>query len=159
MEQGIRFRMLGEDEFDSLKKLFPGDEEIWKKYRAERMNLLANKEIDVFVIEAETGMIGEITVYYTSHELQTETIPGRRVYLSAYRLEEAYRGKGLGQKLLDYVLKVMEAKGYTEFTIGVEDDNEIAKHIYFKYGFVDPIDHGYGDEFDPSEYTIYLNAR
>lgn len=74
-------------------------------------------------------------------------------------MEKEYRGKGLGQKLLDYVLKVMEARGYTEFTIGVEDDNEIAKHIYFKYGFVEPIDHGDGDEFDPSEYTLYLKTQ
>ena len=25
--------------------------------------------------------------------------------------------------------------GYTEIIIGVEEDNEVAKHIYFKFGF------------------------
>lgn len=159
MEQDIKFRMISQDEFDSLKKLFPGDEETWKKYRAKCRNLLVNREMDIFVIETGTGMIGELTVNYTSHELQTETIPGRRVYLAAYRLEKEYQGKGIGQKLFDYVLKVMQARGYTEFTIGVEEDNEVAKHIYFKYGFVEPIDHGYGDEFDPSEYTLYLKRK
>ncbi|MCM1179634.1 MAG: GNAT family N-acetyltransferase [Clostridium sp.] len=157
--EDIQYRMIRKDEFDRLKKLFPDDEETWKKYRAECMRRLANREMDIFVIETGTGIIGEVTVHYVSHELQSETIPGRRVYLGAYRLEPTYRGRGLGQKLLDYVLKMMEARGYTEFTIGVEEDNEIAKHIYFKYGFVKPIDHGYGDEFDPSEYTLYLRER
>lgn len=158
MEQDIRFRKIRKEEFDCLKKLFPGDGELWKKYRAKCVGLLANHEMDTFVIETSTGVIGELTVNYTSHELQSETLPGRRVYLSAYRLERAHRGKGLGQKLLDYVLTDMQARGYTEFTIGVEEDNEIAKHIYFKYGFVVPIDYGDGDEFDPSKYTLYLKA-
>lgn len=35
MEQDIKFRRINQDEFDSLKKLFPGDEETWKKYRSK----------------------------------------------------------------------------------------------------------------------------
>ena len=48
---------------------------------------------------------------------------------------------------------------YKEFTIGVEEDNEKAKHIYFKYGFTEAIDYGKGDEFDPTEYTLYLKKE
>lgn len=156
MEQHIKFRMISEDGFGSLKKLFPGDEKAWEKYRAQCISRLAAHEMDIYAMETEAGVIGELTVNYISHELQSETIPSRRVYLAAFRLEKDCQGKGLGQKLFVHVLKSMEAKGYTEFTIGVEDDNEIAKHIYFKYGFVEPIDHGDGDEFDPTEYTLYL---
>ena len=85
-----------------------------------------------------------------------ETIPNQRVYFEAFRLNKEFRGKGLGQKLIKYVLKELENRGYTEFTIGVEDDNEIAKHIYFKFGFTKKIDKGSGDEFDPTDYTLYL---
>ena len=53
----------------------------------------------------------------------------------------------------------LTSRGYTEFTIGVEDDIEIAKHIYFKLGFNEAIDKGHGDEFDPSEYTLYLKVN
>ena len=52
----------------------------------------------------------------------------------------------------------LEKKGITEFTIGVEDDNEVAKYIYFKYGFTEEIDHGEGDEFDPTDYTLYMKS-
>lgn len=153
---GIRFRMIKKEEFVKLKSLFPDDDAMWEKYKTMCIKRLSNGEMDIFVIECGKCFIGEVTVHYVSDELQSETIPGRRVYLGAYRLDEEYRGKGLGQEFLAHVLGVMEARGYTEFTIGVEDDNEVAKHIYFKYGFVDPIDHGEGDEFDPSEYTLYL---
>lgn len=153
---GIRFRMIKKEEFVKLKSLFPDDDAMWEKYKAMCIERLSNGEMDTFVIECGECFIGEVTVHYVSDELQSETIPGRRVYLGAYRLDEEYRGKGLGQEFFAHVLGVMEARGYTEFTIGVEDDNEVAKHIYFKYGFADPIDHGEGDEFDPSEYTLYL---
>ena len=43
--------------------------------------------------------------------------------------------------------------------IGIEEDNEVAKHIYFKFGFNKAIDKGHGDEFDPSEYTLYLKTN
>ena len=159
MEQNVRFKKIRKDEFDRLKRLFPSGEDTWKKYRGIRLGLLEDHKMDIFVAEAGADVIGELTVSYTSDELQSETVPGLRVYLSAYRVEAAHRGRGIGQKLLDYVLKAMEAEGYTEFTIGVEDDNEVAKHIYFKYGFADPIDHGDGDEFDPTAYTLYLRRK
>ena len=66
-----------------------------------------------------------------------------------------YQGQGLGQKLIKSCIDYLTNIGYTEFTIGVEEDNEIAKHIYFKFGFNKVIDKGHGDEFAPGEYTLY----
>lgn len=45
-------------------------------------------------------------------------------------------------------------KTYTEFTICVEDDNEVVKHIYLKWGFTDAIDKGYGNELEE-----YINKK
>ena len=150
-------RKIRPDEFDKLHDLFPDDdEELWNKYRKIRLYDYENKESDTYVIEFQNEFIGEITVNYVSHDLPTEAIPNVRIYLEAYRLKKKYQGVGLGQRLLEYVLNDLESVGYTEFTIGVEEDNEIAKHIYFKYGFIEEIDKGYGDEFDPSDYTLYL---
>ena len=47
-------------------------------------------------------------------------------------------------------------QGYKEFTVGCEEDNKNALHIYNKLGFTTKIQHGYGDKFDPSEYDLYL---
>lgn len=129
---------------------------MWLKYRAMRLKELDDQEIDVYVIDADHSFVGEISVNYTSHDLASETIPHQRVYLQAFRLAQKYQGLGLGQELLRFALSDLERQGYNEFTIGVEDDNERAKHIYFKLGFTEAIDRGYGDEFDPSDYTLYL---
>ena len=73
-------------------------------------------------------------------------------------MDEAHRGRGLGQRLLRFALTDLERRGYTQFTIGVEEDNKVAKHIYFKLGFTRAIDKGCGDELDPSDYTLYMRS-
>ena len=152
----MNIRKIKKEEFEKLKTLFPDNNEMWIKYKRMRLEQFEKKEIAVFVIEDDRNIIGEITVNYVSHELETETIPNRRVYLEAFRVDKKYQGQGLGQKLINYCIEYLLKEGYTQFTIGVEDDNEIAKHIYFKLGFNEAIDKGHGDEFDPSEYTLYL---
>ena len=149
-------RKILKQEFVKLKEMFPGNEELWIKYKDQRLKQLEVKEIDIYVIEEEEKFIGEITVNYISHELLTETIPNIRVYFEAFRINRKYQGKGLGQKLIEYTINDLKEKGFKEFTIGVEEENEKAKHIYFKYGFTQAMDYGKGDEFDPSEYTLYL---
>ena len=152
----MKFRKIKIGEFEKLNNLFPDNDEMWIKYKKKRLEQFEKQEIDVFVIEDNEKFIGEITVNYKSHQLETETIPNIRVYLEAFRVEKKYQGKGLGQKLINYCIEDLTNSGYTEFTIGVEDNNERAKHIYFKLGFNEAIDKGYGDEFDPCEYTLYL---
>lgn len=152
----MEFRKIKREEFDKLKRLFPDDEEMWIKYKKQQMKHFEKREIDVYVIEDNEKFIGEITVNYKNGELEAETIPNKRVYLQAFRIDKKYQGKGLGQKLINYCIDCLTNMGYTEFTLGVEDDNEIAKHIYFKLGFNNAIDKGYGNEFDSSEYTLYL---
>lgn len=152
----MEFRKIKIDEFIKLKNLFPDNEEMWNKYRNKMLEQLKKQEIDVFVIEDNEKFIGEITVNYKSHELEAEAIPNKRVYLEAFRIDKQCQGQGLGQRLINYCIDYLIKIGYTEFTIGVEDDNEVAKHIYFKLGFTEAIDKGQGSEFDPSKYTLYL---
>jgi len=152
----MKYKKINKEEFEKLQELFPNNQEMWQKYKNKRLKQFDNKEIEVFVIENDNKFIGEITVNYINHDLQTETIPNKRVYLEAFRVDKKYRGHGLGQQLINFVIGYLIEKDYTEFTIGVEEDNEIAKHIYFKLGFTEAIDKGYGDEFDSSDYTLYL---
>lgn len=152
----LKFRKIFKEEFDKLKSLFPDNDELWKEYRTKRLAQFDRHETDIFVIENNDEFIGEITVNYVNHNLSTETIPDVRVYLEAFRLKEEYQNQGLGQKLVQFAIDSLQIEGYTEFTIGVEENNDVAKHIYFKYGFTEAIDHGHGDKFDDSAYTLYL---
>ncbi|MGN1298774.1 MAG: GNAT family N-acetyltransferase [Candidatus Scatovivens sp.] len=153
----MNFRKINIEEFDKLKRLFPGNDGLWKKYKKQRLDEFEKNEIDVFVIENENKFIGELTINYVSHDLLSEAIQNQRVYFEAFRVDKKFQGKGLGQELIYYCINTLANEGYTEFTIGLEDDNEVAKHIYFKYGFTEAIDKGHGDKFDPREYTLYIN--
>lgn len=86
----MNFRKIERQEFDKLKNLFPDNEEMWQKYKTKRLKQFDDKEINVFVIEKEDEFIGEITVNYINHDLQTETIPNKRTYLEAFRVNKKY---------------------------------------------------------------------
>lgn len=157
-DSDFTFRKLRKEEFDKLRHLFNDTEELWNKYKAMRMKQYAENDVDTYIVELNNQVVGEVTINYSSHDLPTEAIPNQRVYVQAFRIEPSYQGYGLGQKLMNYTLSELENRGITEFTIGVEDDNEVAKHIYFKYGFTEEIDHGKRDEFDPTDYTLYMKT-
>ncbi len=152
----MKFEIIDISNFDNLKPLFPSSNELWIKYRENRLKQLDNKEIVIFVVKEEDEIIGEITANYISHSLIEETIKDKRIYFEAFRIVHKFRGKGYGQSLFNYAIGYFKERNYTEFTIGVEEDNIIAKHIYTKLGFITKIAEGIGDEFDPSDYSLYL---
>ena len=115
--------------------------ENFEEIKKQIIDDISNGIKDIYVITENENLIGEITVTYKS-DLPNETIPDIRVYLSAFRVHKDYQDQGLGQKLLKYVISELENKGITEFTVGVEDDNENAKHIYEKFDFTEIIDRG-----------------
>lgn len=133
----MEFRKINLDELDKLKDLYDYDnfEEFKQKITAD----ILNKVKDLYVISEGERIIGEIKVTYKS-DMPNQTIPNVRVYLYAFRIHKDYQNKGLGQKLLTFVINSLENEGITEFTLGVEDDNEIAKHIYEKFDFTEIID-------------------
>lgn len=111
---------------------------------------------DIFVLFSDGELIGELHIDYESED-PLEAVKGKRAYLSAYRIHREHRNQGSGKFLLRWVLDRLTEKGYTEFTIGVEDDNAIAKHIYQSFGFSEKIarkrDTYQGDSF---EYDLML---
>ncbi len=157
-DSDFTFRRLKKEEFDKLKHSFNDTEELWTKYKEMRMKQYDENDVDTYIVELNNQVVGEVTINYSSHDLPSEAILNQRVYVQAFRIEPSYQGYGLGQRLMSYTLSDLESKGITEFTIGVEDDNEVAKHIYFKYGFTEAIDYRKGDMFDPTDYTLYMRS-
>lgn len=49
---------------------------------------------------------------------------------------DEFRGKSLSTKLMKKVENIAKEKGYTKLSLFVETDNEHAKKVYEKYGFV-----------------------
>ena len=85
-------------------------------------------DIDIFGLFKGSKLIGELHVMYQSEE-EDKVIPEKRAYLYAFRVHKNDQGKGLGKYLAGQVIDRLAEKGYSELTIGVEDDNERAIHI------------------------------
>ena len=117
---------------------------------------IQNGIIDIFVLYDKNTLRGELRVKYESDD-QSFAIRGKRAYLYAFRVRENLRNKGYGTHLLNAVLAELKANGYSEFTVGVEDDNTRALHMYQTLGFDDFLlrkqEEYQGDKY---EYNLYL---
>ena len=114
-----------------------------------------NGTIDIFVMFDNDRPIGELHAAYTSDD--ERAVKGKRAYLFAFRIHEDYQGRGYGKRLLQSVIDTLFKQGYAEFTVGVEDNNAKAKHIYDSFGFNDLIARKYEEyQGDGYEYGLYL---
>jgi len=122
------------DELPRLTELFNYND----PYRMVVDNALriASGNFSIYLLFEGEDLIGEIHVTWRSDD-PLAAIDGQRAYLSAFRIREEKQGVGYGQVLLHEVIAVIEGVGYREITIGVEDDNARARHLYAKYGFTE----------------------
>lgn len=123
---------------------------------AENTSLIQNGSGDIFILLDDEKLLGELHVKYESCD-RLEAVKGVRAYLYAYRIHKNFQGMGLGKLLMKTVLDTLATEGYSEFTIGVEDDNDRALHIYKKFGFSKEIARKYEEyQGDGYEYGLYL---
>ena len=94
--------------------------------------------IDIFALFDRDRIIGELRVKYISDD-DRFTEKGKRAYLYAFRIHKKYQGKGLGNFLLENVMTLLAENGYSEFTVGVEDNNARARYMYEKHGFAESV--------------------
>ncbi len=59
----------------------------------------------------------------------------KRCYLCAFRTVKAFRGQGIGSRLMEVVLDRARALGFSEATIGVEEREEQNIRLYRRFGF------------------------
>lgn len=123
---------------------------------AECTHDIQNGIIDIFVLYEKDVLIGELHVMYESDD-ENYAVRGRRAYIFAFRIREGFQNKGYGTYLLKTVLTALKENGYCEFTVGVEDDNFRAIHMYQALGFNEFLlrkqEEYQGDVY---EYNLYL---
>lgn len=96
--------------------------------------MISEGKIRIYGLFADSNVIGELRVKFS--DLDSEVAhKGKRAYFYAMRILQDYRRKGLGQFLLEFVIAQLEGEGYSEFTIGVEENNVPALNLYSKLGF------------------------
>ena len=126
---------------------------------AECTRDIQNGRIDIYVLYEKDVLIGELHVMYENDD-ENFAVRDRRAYLFAFRVRKEYRNKGYGAYLLKTVLTRLKEDGYYEFTVGVEDDNFRAIHMYQAQGFTELLlrkqEEYQGDSY---EYNLYLKRK
>ncbi|MCB0480232.1 MAG: GNAT family N-acetyltransferase [Flavobacteriales bacterium] len=88
----------------------------------------ANKIFEFFVAELEGKVVG-IALYYAKYS----TWKGRCLFLEDIIVEEQYRNRGIGKKLMDEIVKTAEAQKVKRLEWQVLDWNEPSIAFYKKY--------------------------
>jgi ribosomal protein S18 acetylase RimI-like enzyme len=148
-----------------LKALW-GNESPTQKYFVKGMN---EGNIEFWTIEEEgsKSFIGELYIFWDSED-KDEADGKNRAYLCAFRIHKDFRGRGLGSMLMKRVLQRIVEKGFSEATIGV-DNNDVERltNMYKLWGFNKLVklqnwDYHYIDingkaEYCDEPYGLYLN--
>ena len=122
----------------------------------ENARLIDSGDFSIYLLFEDDALIGELHVTWRSDD-PLAAVDGRRAYLSAFRVREERQGLGYGQFLLREVISVIERAGYREITIGVEDDNLRARHLYGKFGFTEFVERrSESYQGDAYEYDLLL---
>ena len=119
-------------------------------------NEIQNGIRDIFVLYDNGALVGELHAKYESVD-ENYAVRDRRAYLFAFRVRKDCQNRGYGTYLLGEVISTLKSDGYSEFTVGVEDDNPRALHMYQAMGFDEFVlrakEEYQGDEY---EYNLYL---
>lgn len=105
-----------------------------KKYTAEELSLLIqDDERPIYVAEEDGRILGYAFCVYQhsgNHSLQTV----KTLYIDDLCVLEGIRGRGIGTKLYEHVLKTAEENGCYNVTLNVWECNQPAKRFYEKCG-------------------------
>lgn len=89
----------------------------------------------IYVYELDGRIVGEGALVFENGD-PDYTIPNQRIYISRVIVDVLYRNQGIGAKIVDHLLEVAKEKGFKEVSIGVDEDNLPARHLYEqKMGF------------------------
>lgn len=93
------------------------------------------KKVEYFVSEEVVGYLEYLLMY-------------DRMEIENIFVLEKYRGQGIGNRLMAYLVSVAIENRVINITLEVRENNEVAKNLYKKFGFreVAMRHHYYGDE-------------
>lgn len=112
----------------------------WEKWRKEALYNFAKGNTIIYYGFMGDEIMCEATavVKALKEDKFTEDLIGdKRAYLSAFRTDKKYEGKGYFSRLYKYMLADLKSKGYEEVSLGVEPSEERNKEIYAHYGFTE----------------------
>lgn len=129
----VRIRPIQEEDLPGLE--WDGEYSHFRKLYKQHFQNTRSGYTRIWVAETEDGeIIGQ--VFLLLYSKQAELADGiHRAYLFSFRLKEAYRGKGLGSFMLEFVESYLLKRGFDTLRLNVARLNLPARHMYENHGF------------------------
>ena len=130
------YREATEDDYEGICNLVKSEHELFRVYpngtyplTISQLKHLSRIRIELTVVTDENKIIGFANLY--NYETEKQAFVGNVV------IDETYRGKGLGKKLVSYMIEKAFAKyALPEVHISVFSDNIPALLLYAGFGFI-----------------------
>lgn len=97
--------------------------------KAELRAIIENKHAAMVVVEDKHRVVGVATLYIL------QKIGKRTAYVEDVVVDEAYRGKGLGKKLMKAIVAVAKSKKVQTVHLTSRPERKAANALYQKLGF------------------------
>ncbi len=138
------------------------EKEKWRYWKEEGLRLHREGKRIVYLIQKDGRTIGQAQAALSKEACSDPEmlVDKETAYLSAFRMREGYRGRGLFTVLYRFMESDLAARGYKRLTLGVEANDYGLKNleIYRHYGFDTFVGSGFEEEPpDPSEPEPVVN--
>ena len=129
-----------EQNWNYLIEIHP-DNNAWKIWKEKAITDMTNGNAIVYYGILNGVIISEATAFLSNLDVQNSDglVDDTTAYLTAFRTNKEYEGKGYFSKLYKFMEEDLKSKGYTVLTLGVEPEEIRNKEIYKHYGFVEHI--------------------
>ena len=125
---------------------------LWKNFKEESLSNMNTRIVYMGLLDGE--IITECTVIISSDDKnmqnKDELIGDTMAYLTAFRTNKDYEGKGYFSKLYKFMENDLRNKGFKYLTLGVEPCEVRNMQIYFKWGF---------NNYIKSDYEVYPDGE
>ena len=110
--------------------IFKSVEEVINKEYFE--NLIKNEEI--YIAKVDKEIVGYI-IFNIKEKENSSMRYRKQLNIDAICVDERYRGKGIGTKILESIKEIAKTRGCTDLYLTVNQENENAIKVYEKFGF------------------------
>ena len=110
--------------------IFKSVEEVINKEYFE--NLIKNEEI--YIAKVDKEIVGYI-IFNIKEKENSSMRYRKQLNIDAICVDERYRGKGIGTKILESIKEIAKTRGCTDLYLTVNQENENAIRVYEKFGF------------------------
>lgn len=139
------------EKFDEEIKNHENKEE-WESFKETAVKNFDNRITYMGLLNGK--IINEATAIISNNDLGIQNKDGlldnKTAYLTAFRTNKAFQGKGYFSKLYSFMEKDLKQRGFKKLTLGVEPCEIKNMKIYFNWGY---------DKYIKTDYEVYPSGE